>query len=942
MRREIRFGFHAGAGLALAAAISLSACATTTMWDRLAQGDEGAMEYFLGEFGADARDSEGRTPLHYAAALDHAPLTAFFIAMGADLDARDSWGRTPLEVAAANSSLEAARLIAAAGADIHLKGSIGISPAEIALWYGRDDFLRAILAPATFGATDADGATILHLASYLGSPGAASVILSEMEGAGAMARGLVAAGRRDTPLDAPDAQGRNPLDVALARPDSRDHMEVAELLILAGSVSRGALYSHFAPAVRSANYDLRRADGIAPLHFAASAGHLGLIEFLICRGADVNIQSQSGAAPLHEAVRAGAVEAVGVLLAGGADVNAQDASGNTALHIAAPPARHAELISLLLDNGINQNARDAHGDTPLHVLVTLNRSPEVARALFRAGSQYATDVSLRNIRGQTALHLAIADNRLQLVPLLLEAGSDVFAADNASVTPFGLALRQGGDVFDALVTPDTTRQTDGSGNTMLHVVTRTAPVNIQAMTTILGRGAAVNARNRDGDTPLHLATRANRPGAGEILLAGGADVFLANAAGDSSLRLALTHRSAPLQWMFTPGTVAARDGMGNSMLHYVALWGMDRHIPFVARQGVPLDAANATGETPLFWAAHHDGASTIGALLAQGANLNARDSVGNSALHSAVRWNSANAAIALLDAGICPSVHSLNGTTPLHDSVRIGNAEIAVILIDRGANLEARDTGGNTPFMEAVRALHVETASLLASRGADPMARNSNGDTPLHLAVTFLDFPMIDALLGMAVSIHARNTLNRTPFQIALGNSALAVSRLLGGNRIHVPDDFGNSALHVAVQEGVPAPTLQAIIEKGARLSSVDFHGRIPLRLAVDMGAWDLARTLAEAGSDPFMAAVDERTAAEIAIQSGRIGIEAIFSGHATNARDSFGNTALHHAARMGGAEAIGLLLGLGADRNARNISEERPADVALRWNNHENARLLN
>jgi len=351
---------------------------------------------------------------------------------------------------------------------------------------------------------------------------------------------------------------------------------------------------------------------------------------------------------------------------------------------------------------------------------------------------------------------------------------------------------------------------------------------------------------------------------------------------------------------------------------------------------------NSTGETPLFWAVKHDGATTARTLLRANANLHARDSLGNSALHSAVSWNARNSVNALLDAGINVNVHNLNGTTPLHDSVRLGLTDIATVLINRGANLEVRDSAGNTPFMEAVRAGYVGAAELLARRGAFTMTRNSNGDTPLHFAIMNHDSACINMLLNMGVSIHARNTRNRTPFQIALTQSPGMLSLLLTGNRISGPDDFGNSPLHIALQERVSSSVLETIIEKGSTLSAVDSNGRIPLRLAVDMNAWDSAQTLANAGSDPFSVAVDERTSGEIAISRGSQAIRAVFSGRAINASDSSGNTVLHYAARMGRPESISLLLELGANKDARNISAERPVDIALRWNHRENAALLN
>ena len=906
------------------------------VWSLLSKGDEKAKDFFLGEVDVHAKDTKGRSPLHYAAELDDPALAAFFIARGAEVDAQDNMRQTPLGICAEKGSINAAKVIISAGADIHKPAKDNLSPAVIAL-RGNNDFLQAILTPAALNSTDGDGRTILHLASETGNAAAVQTILAAVE-LNESNTALAAAGSRNSPVDKKDSAGQNPLDIALSRPDSLNHMKVAEQLILAGAVSGLPIYFYFAPAARNANYDLRRSDGLAPLHYAAMEGYEGFINFLIDKKANVNIKNSSGATPLHEATRSGNLKAITLIVNSGAEINAQDAKGNSALHIAVPPRDHIAVIDLFLKNGANPNLRDEHGDSPLHVLVTLNRPPEIVNALLQNGD---IDISVRNVIGQTPLNLAVQENRYALIPLLLSYGSDIFAADNAGVTPFDRAMQVRGPVLDAMITPESARQKDSTGNTILHkAVLNNGDTEIIGK--ILDQKANVNARNREGDTALHIAARMNNREAGEYILSRGGDIFSSNSEGESPLYIALTHPSGVLHWMFTPLTVSAHDGLGNTMLHYAALWKMDRHIPYIIRKGVPVDAANATGETPLFWAVKYDGASTVRTLLAEKANLLARDSLGNSALHAAVRWNAVTATTALLDAGIDVNTHNLNGTTPLHDSVRLGITDLAEVLIYRGADLEVRDSGGNTPFMEAVKAGYLEAVILLASKGANAMTRNVNGDTPLHFAVTMEDGEMINALAGMGISIHARNTRNRTPFQIALSDSPSAIESLLTADRVNTPDDFGNSPLHIALQERVPVPVLRIIIDKGTRLNTVDSNGRIPLRLAVDIAAWDSAKILADAGSDPFSAAVDGKTTAEIVITKGNDAIRAVFSGKAINAADGSGNTVLHYAAKMGKPEAISMLLQLGANKGAKNISSESPADIAIRWNRRDNAVLLN
>jgi ankyrin repeat protein len=924
----------------LAVCAAFSACKSTpknssndNVWALLAKGDERAKNYFLGEVDVHATDAKGRTPLHYAAELNDSALATFFIAMGADVEAEDQSGQTPLGICAEKGHAKTAKVLVSFGADIHKPAKHGLSIAKMSLY--NTELLQALLTPASMESTDSNGNTILHIASEAGSVSAVKTILAAIDSTGNNV--LAAAGNRNGPLDQKTPNGNNALDIALSRPDSRDHMEIAEQLILSGSVSNNPIYHYFAPAARSANYDLRRVNGAAPLHFAAGEGHEGLISFLIERKANINIKNASGATPLHEAARLGKVNVIQLIVKNGAEIDAQDAKGNSVLHIAAPPQDHQSVIQLFLDNGVNPNLRDDHGDSPLHVLISLNRSPETVRTLLTGD----IDISARNIVGQTPLSLAVQENRLALIPLLLSRGADIFAADNAGITPFDYAMRAKGPVLDALITPETAKKKDSAGNTILHLAVRNKG-DAFIIGKILDQNADINARNREGDTALHIAAQMNLKEAGEYILSKDANIFYANSAGESPLYIALTHRSGVLEWMFTPKTAAAHDGLGNTMLHYVALWRMDKHIPFVISKGVSTEAANATGETPLFWAVKYDGASTVRTLLTASANLHARDCLGNSVLHAAVRWNAKNAVTTLLNAGINANVHSLDMTTPLHEAVRLGITDIAVILINRGADMEVRDSGGNTPFMESVKAGNTETAKLLARMGASPMTRNANGDTPLHAAVLREDTATINALLGMGVSIHARNTQNKTPFQIALSHSGAMVSDLLTRDRINSADDFGNSPLHIALQERVAVSTLRIIIDKGTRLSAVDSNGRIPLRLAADLNEWELAKVLSDAGSDPFSAAVDNKTAGEIAIARGNDAIRSVFSGRAISAKDGSGNTVLHYAARMGKPEAVSLLLELGATKSALNIAAESPADIALRWNNRDNATLLN
>ncbi|MDR2662720.1 MAG: ankyrin repeat domain-containing protein [Treponema sp.] len=889
-----------------------------------------AQAYFTGKAALNERDENGRTALHVAAEAGNEDMVRFLLAMGTEADTEDNQGRTALGIASGRGDPAIARLLTAAGAGIHhpLSNDSSETPALLGVRSG-GLLLDALILPETVNTRGAGGVTLLHLAGQ--------------EGNAAAAGRIAAAGGR---INERDDTGKTALDYALSATGSPGlpeqaaetrYAETAEQLILAGGYSSNPFYTYLAPAVRSSNYNIRLADGYTVLHYAALEGYLGYITFILDKKADINIKNNSGSTPLHEASRKGRLEAMKLLISRGAEVNVQDAKGNSPLHLAIPPEQHEEAVQILLARDANPKLRDEHGETPLHVVITLGRPKEIVAALLAGGS----DVSSRNIDGKTALYLAVETGRTDLIPLLLEYHSDIFAADNGGITPLEKALKENNPpVLEVLLTEETVQQSDSAGNTPLHIAVKNR-IDVGIIENILNKHGVVNARNKEGNTALHIANIVNHESAGTLLISRGADIFASNSNGENPLYLAFHLPGGIREWMLTQKTLEAQDGLGNTALHYAAQWKLAAHVPLLVRKGSKPEAANATGETPLFMAAKANSPETIRALLGAGASVHARDSLGNSPLHSAVRWNAQNSVDPLISAGNSVNAQNLAGKSPLHEAVRLGLTSSETMLISRRANIEIRDTQGNTPLMEAVQGGFPGAVERLTEAGADPVTRNNSGDTPLHIAVTTQRTDLVTILLNSGAPIHARNSQGITPFQIALGTSSVMVSTLLTKDRILVADDDGLSPLHIAVKEGAPPVMIQIIINRGGRISSVDSEGRTPLRLALDLDALEGAKILADAGSDVFAPAADGRTPASAALSKGERAVRALFSGAAINARDGTGNTVLHYAAQTGSTALIGILLELGANKNIRNIASESPADIALRWNHHDAAALL-
>ena len=226
--------------------------------------------------------------------------------------------------------------------------------------------------------------------------------------------------------------------------------------------------------------------------------------------------------------------------------------------------------------------------------------------------------------------------------------------------------------------------------------------------------------------------------------------------------------------------VNAKDNQGNTPLHKAAFVGHGKNVELLIQNGATIDALNNRGETPLFKAFSSMNEVEIGKkLVKMGADINIKNTRGESIGHRVARSGNIKIMELLFNNGLERGAVDSSGNTYLHHAVYGKKEEMVRFLISKGEKTNIKNKQGITPVFSCVSGNNedIEITQILIDNGAKVTIKDNNGNTPLHYAVKYTydgegsvfggDRAIIETIIHNGGNIYLKNKKGESPLEVA-------------------------------------------------------------------------------------------------------------------------------------------------------------------------------
>lgn len=695
--------------------------------------------------------------------------------------------------------------------------------------------------------------------------------------------------------------------------------------------------------------------GCTALHIAAYLGDENLTTLLLSQKADICTCIEDGRNALHVACSEGHHQIVQLLLKINPNlVTTRSAEDATALHYSCSNVNISVLNTVLAcfrtTSLMSQiDATTAIGDTALHWASYFGLDNHVSRLV-----EVGADIYMKDINGNTPLHIACCYGHIYVVKILLQARSNIVETNNVGLMPLDVTadpeIRElllpyftsqinpqvcediitGSDTMASILVPGNNRKalhdavenglldvtlelinlghdvnaTDQSGKTPLHCACLNE--NLEIVELLLQKDANPNVEDSDLNTPLHLACKAGFVSIIQALLTHHADVNIRDRKGFLPIHWALFYSNLAAARMIAERMVDMRDPnfLKNRLLliliRNLSNFKLIINTHFLLKiYEKDIDSIKSLLDQPL---------------ITNRPDINTQSVSGVTALQLACYLENKVCVDLLLDRGAITNMTDNHGISPLHWATYHKNETLVSRLIESDADVNAQDILGRSPCHWACCRGHLGVTLILVEAGGDVNLCDFGGNSPLHYAC--LDTP-IELPHSPDIQNIISNRTKQTISSISRTSSSKTNNLLNNNNKLSNVESIIITATEEqkfikAIKDKGNSLLVRLLLSKGGDI----YLQNNQLKTPFDMTSSLVIRQILSSASIP------KEKVVSLAFTGDYSGVKCLLDEMPLliKSRNSDGYKALHWAAGNGQIEIVNLLLDRGATINAQTI----------------------
>ena len=513
------------------------------------------------------QNDRGNSALFYSLGIDNNSITRMFLELGADVNIKNIYGHTPLINAVKDiKDIQLVKLLIDAGADVNIIDETGITALGYSVSSKEDNnsiaitdlllksgakvnrestqattaLMRAaksnnfnsvkllLITGANINATNAANKTAINFATQ---PDVVQLLIdrgADYSIIDAVKIGSINKVNDFIKINGIDVNDKNLLATAIYY----NHIDIVKLLI-----DQGLLIN------------------LIPL--AAKYKNIEIVKLLINKGMDVNepyqrTKSTITTALIEAAMVNGNIDVVNVLIDTGADINAVESYLNKTALLMAIEYSDNETIELLIKYKANINHIDNEGNAPIDIATRLNKT-DIVNLLIKNGApndltraikygvtdqvEYllskSKNIDALDSNGDTALTLAIKENNVNLVKMIINKGANINIISfinnySDEYSPLMIASKNGNKEIVNLLIKNGANVNLLNSSSMSALMTTTydrhliTPEQIEVMKILIDAGANPNLSIIENETTLDRVW--GNDIASKLLINNGADV----------------------------------------------------------------------------------------------------------------------------------------------------------------------------------------------------------------------------------------------------------------------------------------------------------------------------------------------------------------------------------------------------------------------------------